>query len=94
MLFPTLLPHCPFGALRGHTAHGNSSLFSQASGHLTVRQPAWSSATSAMQLVIDFVGFFSLAFFFLLISPFFLSEPVSMFSRASDHSKGLITLHN
>lgn len=41
------------GALRGHAAHGNSSLFSQVSGHLTVLQPVWSSSTSANQLVID-----------------------------------------
>lgn len=71
MLLLTSLPHCPFGALRGHAAHGNRSLFSQDSGHLAVLQPVWSSSTSANQLVIDLWAFSALhsspylsAFFF------------------------------
>lgn len=66
MLLPTQLPHRPVGALRGHAAHGNSSLFSQASGHLTVLQPVCSSSTSASQLVIDLWAFFQLCILLLL----------------------------
>lgn len=57
MLLPTPLPHCLVGALKGHAARGNSSLFCQASGHLTVLQPGCSSSTSASQLVIDLWAF-------------------------------------
>lgn len=53
MLLPTPRLHHPVSAWRGHPAHGNSSLFSQASGQLTILQPVWSSSTSAKELVID-----------------------------------------
>lgn len=60
MLLPTPLPHRTHGALRGHAAHGNSSLFGQASGHSTVLQPVFSSSTSASRLVIDLWAFSAL----------------------------------
>ena len=74
MLLPTPLPHCSDGAWRGHTAHGNSSLFSQASGHLTVLQPVCSSGTSASQLVIDLCAFSALHSSSSSYQPFFFPE--------------------
>lgn len=75
MLPPTLLPHCPVGALKGHAAHGNCSLFCQASGHLTVLQPGCSSSTSASQLVIDLWAFQLCILLLLAYQPSFFPEP-------------------
>lgn len=75
MPLPTPLPHYWHGALRGHAAHGNSSLFSQASGHLTILQPVWSSSTSANQLVIDMWAFQHCILLLLAYQPSFFPKP-------------------
>ena len=90
MLLPTPLPHRPLGAFRGHAAHGNRSLFSQASGHLTVLQPVCSSGTSANQLVIDLWAFSALHSSPSCLSALFFSKSLLlMFSGVTEHCKGL-----
>lgn len=87
VLLLTPLPHCPVGALRGHAAHGNRSLFSQDSGHLAILKP--SPQQHICQPASDwFVGFFSFAFFsFLLISLLFF--PVGSLNIVRDSSLNL-----